>query len=274
MPLICYNGDFIEETTPVLTLQNRMFRFGEGLFETVLVQGSITRLKDLHVERLTNGMASLQMSTLDIGEITHNLSALVSRNATSHHIRARINVFSEGEKSSYTIETQSLDEDPTLLNERGWSVDIYPHFIKSLDSFANLKTASYLPFIMADKYAKEKSLDEAIILNTEGNICEATKMNVFLIKDGIVITPSLAQGCVNGVMRKHIIELVKQNGYSVEQKKIAPADLLAADEVFLTNAIKSIKWVVRFRDKTYSNQHVKNIYQIFWQDSHPRSHPS
>src|SRR4030095_10075619 len=103
------------------------------------------------------------------------------------------------------------------------------------------KSANYLPYVLADLHAKETGCEESIVLNTENNLCDASKANIFLLVKDEIYTPALHQGCVNGVKRRYIIEELKKEKIIVQQKQINESLLFEADEVFLTNAINDIR---------------------------------
>ncbi|HJS53971.1 MAG TPA: aminotransferase class IV, partial [Chitinophagaceae bacterium] len=124
----------------------------------------------------------------------------------------------------------------------------------SIDVFSNLKSANYLPYVMAAVWVKENKFDDALILNHHNRICDATIANVFWIKDAKIFTPPLSEGCVAGVMRKNILDLrlqIADLGLHLEESELAPGDLLNADEVFLTNVTTGIRWVRQCGNKVY-----------------------
>jgi branched-chain amino acid aminotransferase len=133
-------------------------------------------------------------------------------------------------------------------------IDIFPDARKSIDVFSNLKSANYLPYVMAAIWAKENKLNDALILNQHDRICDSTIANVFWVKDNNIFTPPLSEGCIAGVMRKKILELATWNSdHSVEETILTQEILLQADEIFLTNAITGLKWVKECRSKVYKN---------------------
>ena len=138
---------------------------------------------------------------------------------------------------------------------------MYPAARKSCDAFANLKSANYLPYVLAQLYANEKGADEALVLNSFTNIADGSKTNLFLVKGSALYTPALHQGCVSGVMRQHLINYLKSEGYELHQTEINHEDLLQADEVFCTNAIQGIRWVQSYGDKTYSSTFTQHLFQ-------------
>ena len=114
---------------------------------------------------------------------------------------------------------------------------------------------------MSSIFADENDLDEAIILNLESNICETTASNIFIVTDKHLITPPLSSGCVNGIVRKQIVENASLWGYSIEEKNMKTFELIKADEVFLTNSIKWIQWVSRYKKKSFKNDISSDLFQ-------------
>ena len=268
MRFLFFNGEYIPAEARIFSAQNRGFRYGDGVFETIKVlNGEILHL-DLHLERLFTSLKLLNLNlppTFSKPFVLFHIIELCKKNEVLALARIRIAVYrTENNEAGYVIEAMPLPQDVNTLNEKGWSIDIYPLARKSCDAFAALKTANYLPYAMADMYAAENNLEECLVLNTLNAIADASKANIFLIKGETIYTPALHQGCVNGVMRRYVIEELKKLNFAVHQTKIMETDLLQSDEVFLTNAINNIRWVQRFREKTYTNSRVKQIYrQVF-----------
>jgi branched-chain amino acid aminotransferase len=117
---------------------------------------------------------------------------------------------------------------------------------------------------MAGIYKTENNLDECIILNTKGNIIEGISSNIFTVKENLIITPSIREGCLPGIMRQKVIELARKQGYVVQDEAIVQIqDIMAADEIFYTNAVKGIQWVVGFKQRRYFNKVSKSlIYEL------------
>lgn len=270
MSLINVNGKLFDDNEPVLLASNRGYRYGDGLFETIKVcQGRIV-LEHLHFERLFSSLSILKykVPTFFIKErIRDEILKLCEKNKVDNLARVRMSVFrgngglyDDDSSLQYIIECWSLNESANQLNENGLVIDIYPGARKNCDQLSNLKSANFLPYSMAALYAKENRLNDCFVLNTEGNIADSTIANVFLIKDGIIKTPALSQGCVSGVMRKHLFTTLRNEGYEVLETQISNMDLKQANELFLTNAINGIRWVKQYGNTTYTNQLVVKIY--------------
>src|SRR6185436_7845786 len=119
-------------------------------------------------------------------------------------------------------------------------IGIYDQYKKPCQALSNLKSGNALLSVMSSKFAEQQGWNDAIILNERGDICEATSSNVFVVKDNVIYTPPLEDGCVMGTMRAFILDHLSgsrnTDKFQVMEKTIAVQDFGEADEVFLTNA--------------------------------------
>lgn len=270
------NGKFYTEVEHNISVNNRSFRYGDGFFETIKVFNNSICLRDLHFDRIVKSLDILQFELpkhFSFTKLEEQIIELAKKN--NHHNLGRIRLtFFRNDGGLYDvishqpnilIQSFSLNESVNTLNENGLVIDVYPTAQKSCDVFSNIKSNNYLQYSMAALWAKEKKLNDALLLNCNNNIADSTIANVFIIKDKIIKTPALTQGCIDGVMRKHIIKKLKQNNIEVAETTIKIDDLLSADEVFFTNAIKGISWIKNFRDKFYSNFQIQKIYKTIYE---------
>jgi branched-chain amino acid aminotransferase len=187
---------------------------------------------------------------------------LCQLNQCSENARIRLAVYRDDENScGYLIEARSIDTHINDWQDEGLRICLYPFARKSMDPFSNIKSANYLPYVLAQKYAVENSFDDAIVLNAQNLLCDSSKANLFLIKGNELHTPALHQGCVNGVMRRVVIEEAKNLGFKIRQDEVSEDSLLESDEVFLTNAIQIIRWVKTYRDRTYIHEKTRKIFE-------------
>lgn len=266
MQCVCYNGDFFEATEPLFTAQNRAFRYGDGLFETMKLYAGNILFSPYHFDRLFTGLQLLQIKpgpTFTVEKLTAHITALCQKNNCTALARVRLAVFRTDDGSaSFVIEAFALTSEKMQWQPEGWTLEIHPSVRKSCDAYANLKTANYLPYVLAGEYARENDVDECLVLNTFNNICDGSKTNIFLLAGGEVYTPALHQGVVNGVMRNQTMDILKSNGYTLHQTEVTEQQLLEADEVFVTNAIEGVRWVKSFRSKEYGHEEIKKIYGL------------
>jgi len=254
MNFVCFNGEMRAAHQPLFPAQNRGFKYGDGVFETIKVCKGKIPLAALHFKRLLLSLNLLGIKpAFKEEELYASIMELSRRNGCLDLARVRLAVYRAQEnKAAFIIEAGALSGEVNELNQNGLAVGLYPYARKSKDAFSNLKSANFLPYVMADLYAKEKGLDDCLVLNCDSQIADASKANIFLTKGKQVYTPALHGGCVNGVMRRFLIDVLKSINIHVLEQEINEADLLEADEVFLTNAIYGMRWVRSFKQKEYS----------------------
>ena len=275
MNSICFNGKIITENEPVLLASNRSYRYGDGLFETMKIKDGNILLAANHFERLFGSLSLLKFDVPQLfnkEKLEKDVLHLCRKNKCVKLARVRLSVFrgngglyDDNKTLQYIIECWSLNESVNKINENGLVIDIYPDGEKSCDKFSNLKSANFQLYSMAALFAKENKLNDSLVLNTFGRIADSTIANIFLIKAETIITPSLKEGCINGVMRKYLLEKLKAEDSSlqVEERSITISDVKNADEIFLTNAINGIRWVGQCSNSKYTNMKTIELYNRF-----------
>jgi len=266
------NGSIADASQPVLTHRNRAFRYGDALFETIRLMNGEILYFDRHLERLKRSMNVLGMEWHPDFSF-QNLYLLIRHldqvNELKGNGRIRLEVFREdgglytpeSNKVSYLIEAERMDKKEYYFNETGLKVEVYSELAKPLNKLSNLKSSNSLIYILAGLYKNNNRCDDCLILNSDGNIAEAISNNIFLVSKEQLFTPSLNQGCVAGVMREVIIDLMNSKKKKVTENKITLEQLLAADEVFLSNVIDGIRWVGAIKNKRYFNKFSKLLFE-------------
>ena len=250
----------------VLNADNKSYRYGDGLFETMkMVRGQIP-LAALHFERLFTGLKFLGYTIplqITAEKFQQDILFLCKKNNCEKLARVRLSVsrgnggiYDETDELQYLVECWPIAETDSLFSENGYIIDVFPIARKSCDALSNLKSANYLPYVMAARYAMEHKLDDCLLMNVHDRIADASIANVFIVKKGKLFTPSLGEGCINGVMRRYLLEEIKG-----EEIMVTIEDLLTADEIFLTNAVNGIRWVRQFRSSKYNNRLATKIQE-------------
>ena len=269
--MLNYNGSIFPDNEPVLNASNRSFRYGDGLFETMRAVNGKVPLFGLHFDRLLRGMKALKINTPSYFNVHYLRNEVVKTLDKMPSARIRLAVWRES-GGAYTptnfnpdflIDTSALPDKMFTINDLGLTIGIYPNFRLHQTPISAFKTANALPYILAGIYARENSFDDVLLLDTEGGIAEATASNLFILKDKKLFTPPLSVGCVGGVMRLFIMELAKNKGIELEEKKLSINDVELADEVFLTNALQGIKWVERFKESEFKNDFINELNELF-----------
>lgn len=230
----------------------------------MLIEDHRIRLGSYHFDRLTSGMGFLRFSTppgFTPERLTREILELGTRNGHTRLSRVRLVVFRDqgeifdpaGPDPHYAIECWPLPEGSNVLNPQGLVIDVFPEGHKACGPLANLKSNNYLLYLLAARHAGERGLDDCLVLNSRETVADTAIANVFYFRDGRCYTPPLSDGGVAGVMRRHLLAVLPAAGYEVEERTVAIDDLLNADEVFLTNAIRGIRWVAAFREARYKN---------------------
>jgi branched-chain amino acid aminotransferase len=270
MNYLIHNGKYFSSEEKIINADNQSYRYGDGLFETMkMIKGEIL-LAEYHFMRLFKGLEVLKYNIPKLfkpGLLIEQIKTLAQKNGCGKAARVRLSVsrgrgglYDGDNKLHYIIECTPLNTSINGLNENGLIIGLFEDTKKSCDLFSNLKSANYLPYVMAAQYARENKWNDCLVLNQYGRVCDATIANVFWIKDGIIFTPPLSEGCVDGVIRKYLIQTGAETADKIQEKICAVSDLENAAEIFLTNAMYGIRWVKQFRNKELNNTITKKLY--------------
>ena len=261
MSFICLDGLFLPAEVPHVSISSPAFKWGEGVFETMKVWNGKILLATYHFERLFSSLRLLEMKIfVNTDQLARSILDLCNKNNCLEGARVRLSVFRKTEgDTGWSIEAIPWPY-YEAWDEKGWQIGIYPDACKVQDAFSNLKTANYLSYAMASRYAKAKGWEEAILLNQNGYVCDGSKTNIFVIHENQVITPSLDQGCISGVMRRYILENKSRFTQTLVEAPVNSDLLNAAEEIFLTNAIIGIRSVRNFKEKQYGQTATREIF--------------
>lgn len=262
MDKISFNGKISNINDAALFQNNRAFHYGDGVFESIKVINGKAVFVNNHFIRLSEGLKALQINIpehLNAESLRNEINLLLEANKIKEGGRVRLTAYRNaegfytprGNDLNYLIETRTYDFNEYILNREGLIVDTYNDIKKQITPLSTFKTLNCQLYIMAGIYALNKDLDDCLIMNGRGNIIESTNSNLFIVSNGILYTPSLADGCLGGTMRMNVINLALENNIKIYECTLTPQHLLAADEVFLSNAIKGVQWVSSYRMKRY-----------------------
>lgn len=260
--MINLNG-VIQNSNVQLSVSNRSFLYGDGVFETLkIVNNKILFFED-HYFRLMASMRIIRMQipmSFTLEYLEEEILKLAAVNKVQNSARIRFTVFrNEGgfylpsENSvSYIIQAAGIEEVKYQFSKKTFEVDLYKDFIIPKQLLSTLKTANKIIQVTASIFAKENQLDSALLINEDKNVIEAANGNIFMLMSNRLITPPISEGCLNGIMRKQIISLAKQlDAIEVVELPISPFDLQKADELFITNVIVGIQPITKYRKKEF-----------------------
>jgi len=262
------NGRITTANEAQVPVDNGSFRYGYGLFETMLVHNGHIKLQEYHFERLFAGLHTLRLHASPLMTPTwlnEQVMNTARKNGLEKLCRVRLQMFAgsgglydrKDTSPQFVIECFTIASDTLKLNENGLVTGFATGISKSNDQLANLKSCNALIYAMAAHQARGNKWNDALISNVKGNIIESTIANIFWIKDGTIFTPPLCEGCIAGVMRRHLMAVVP-----VQEKVLTKEILLQADEVFLTNAIRTIRWIVDLEGSRFSSEKTRELHTL------------
>lgn len=275
---ISLNGVSIKESDAYLKVSNRAFRYGDALFETIRCMHQKPAYFHDHYQRILNGISLLKMDIKSLppaSVLEEAISTLIQKNRLFGDVRARLTIYREdgglytpnSNKINYLIEVSELTSSGYNLNSKGLLIDVFKDELKPVNGFSQYKTANALLFVLAGIYKKEHGHDDVLIMNTERLIIEGLASNLFWVKDDVIYTPFRSSGCVDGIMRKQIMRIIKQNSWPLyEVRGVSEEALLQADEIFLSNAIQGIQWVVGLKEKRFFCRKSKQLNMLLNED--------
>lgn len=235
----------------------RAFVYGDLLFESILVLNNKIQNQNKHYERLCRSATILKMQLPDsftpvffATEIAKQITG--SALADKANCRVRFILYRNGNgfylpdsnKVNHLVELFELSNNWREIAAKPKKTGVYIQQHKAKGPLANLKTGNALVYVMAKLWAQENNLDEALIINDEGNIVEAASSNIFWKKDNQIYTVPLSEGCIAGVARETYMEEQSNANTPVIEQICTLQTLLQADEVFMSNAANGISPIV------------------------------
>jgi branched-chain amino acid aminotransferase len=265
---VSINGKIQNAEQAAIAIDNRTFRYGIGLFETLLAINNEVQQLSFHWNRLQQGLQLLGFQTpsfFNDASLLIAIQGLLNKNKHNKYARIRIQFFANAggiletqqNTCNYLIETSAIDASICELNENGLVVGIHTLYKKEIDPLSAYKINGRICYAMAAQEAKEKKWNDALVLNSQGNIIESSISNIFWVKDEVVYTPPISEGCIAGIRRANWISSLKEKGTPIIEMPLSKEMLLQADEVFLTNSIRKIRWVYEIENKIYENAFIR-----------------
>lgn len=259
--MINFNGNLVTASNENIE-NNRGFLYGDAVFETIKVLDNKILFLEDHYFRLMSSMRIIRMEipmdfTLEHleSEILKTTQAL---NLSSARVRLTVYRSGNGKYSPETRITQYLisAENTHAVYENNmleYEIELFKDFHVSKHLLSTLKTTNRLINITASIFAEENDYQNCFLINDDKNIIEAINGNVFVVKDNVIATSPISDGCINGIMRKKVIELIKKDdSLQFEERSISPFEIQKADEVFITNVIQGIQSVSKYRKKEFT----------------------
>ncbi|APG64194.1 aminotransferase class IV [Tenacibaculum todarodis] len=260
--MINYNGDLSQTENVNISIENRGFKYGDAIFETIKISnGKVVFFED-HYFRLMASMRMLRMKipmhfTLEFLE--QEILKTIAAQEKSSSFRARLTVYRK-DGGLYTPKTNKVDflievSTNTFQTKESYSIDLYKDFYNFSGLLSTIKTNNRMVNTLASIYASENDFDNCVLLNERKGVVEVTNGNIFIIKGKTIKTPAITEGCIKGIVRKKVIDIIEKHpDFNIEETVISPFEIQKADEVFITNAIIGIQPITRYRKKEFSKE--------------------
>ena len=252
-----YNGNIKDLSSD--DFNNRGFLYGDSVFETIKIVDNKIIFWEEHYLRLMSSMRILRI------EIPNNYTPeffekeIIKTNLktdSSFSGRVRLTIYRGGSGlylpnnnfPIFVINSNKTNEKLFKIDRDVYKVDLFKDYQIQSNLISNLKTNNRVINVIGSIYAQENELDNCVLLNDNKLVTEFLNGNIFIVNDNVIKTPTISTGCLNGVMRKKIIELIKKvPAYKIQEKDFSPYELVSSDEIWVTNSISGIIPVTEYR---------------------------
>lgn len=281
MKHINFNGQITDAAQPIFTTQNRAFRYGDALFESIRMFDGGLPFLDYHYQRLRHGMEVLGFDTpthFSVIFFKNEIKKLIQTDKQNEgNYRIRLTVYrSDGglytpqnDTPIFVVEAKQTTDNQFIINKKGIEIGIYEGIKLPRSPLSNLKTANALPYILAARFCQQNQWEDCLLFNDANRVGETYKANVFCIKNNTIYTPSLTEGCIDGVMRRAVIESLIDMKKDIIEAPITRDNLMNFDGIFITNATRGVQWVSRIFDiKNYKKIAVDELIEKLNQRIH------
>lgn len=267
--IVYLNGNFIPINQAHISVLDRGFLFGDGVYEVIpMFNGKLFRAEQ-HLQRLQRSLQSIQLNyTVNTAEwltifdsllkqnVQPELSQMIYLQITRGAATDRAHLFPNDIKP--TIFAQTSPFKPTSIEElSAGAAAITVDDIRW--QWCHIKAITLLPNVLFTLQAKNKDAKEAILIR-DGNALEGTSSNLFIVKNGVIITPPLSPNILAGVTRELILELAKTHDLPFAETKISETALREADEIWMTGSVKEILPITRLDDKPVGSGKVGPVW--------------
>lgn len=260
------NGKLLEDSQAMVALNNRGLNYGDAVFETMRFAGGKIYFWEDHYFRLMASMRILRMEipmtfTMEFLE-EEILKVFGAQRDDSKGYRVKLLVWRKtggkytpkNREVEYSISYEEIVNPFYSLAEKPYEVELFKdHFINS-GLLSTIKSTNRIINILGGIFAEENDYDNCLLLNENKQVVEALNGNLFLVAGNTVKTPPLADGCINGILRKQLLAILKlMPEFTVEESSISPFELQKADELFITNVVGGIRPITKYRKKQFVN---------------------
>ena len=250
--IVWIDGELLDVAEARISPLDRGLTVGDGVFETLRVYGGIPFAWGRHSARLAHSAAGLGLALPDPDVLRAAAGAVLTANGLEE-ARLRVTVTGgegpPGSSRAGAIPSAFIVAVPFEHGPATTRAAIAPWTRNERSATAGLKTISYAANVRALAYAEAYGADEALFANTSGNLCEATGSNVFVVVDGVALTPPASAGCLLGVTRGLLLELAGSCGVEAREADLPMTALSSVSEAFLTSTTREVQAIGMIDDR-------------------------
>lgn len=268
MEIIFFNNEYLSSDAAHLAVNDRGFLLGDGLFETLRIYSGRALFLEEHWKRLVSSADFLEISVpISVDQAENIIDELVQKNQLcGKNASARITLTRGSAPRGISIPSHNepsllITVHPLKLEEESSTAIISTILRNERSPLSKIKSLNYLDNILARREAEKAGVNEALLLNTQAKLSEASTANIFMVKDGIIFTPPIEDGALPGITRQIVLDLSKKLGLLVKINSINARELEMMEEVFLTNSLIGIRPLVAVNGKVFNQQKIGKITQ-------------
>lgn len=262
------NGTLMLSGSCQISVTDRSYLLGDGLFETVLVQNSKPLYLSQHLNRLQQSSVFFAYNLPSEEELAEAMQLVIEANALENG-SMRLTVSPRESQGLLAKKNSTLNILISLRHGRAYSEELYERGFTAIiaqttrrnehSPLSHHKTTNFADSILAKREAIFNGSDEAILLNTAGRLTEAAVANLFLVINGEVLTPPIADGLIPGIIRQRVLELCRELNIPASEQSLTLKDLERAKEVFITNSLMGVMPIRQIQSVIFSAKVTRRI---------------
>jgi branched-chain amino acid aminotransferase len=262
------DGQLVDPSGPAVSALDHSVTVGDGVFETAKIVDGRPFALSRHHRRLERSAAGLGLPRIDLAFVDKGVAAVLEGDPIPFG-RLRYSVTGGigplGSDRAEAELTHIVLAAPQPLPPRSGALTVVPWTRNERSAVAGLKTTSYAENVVALARAKQVGAVEAVFANTRGELCECTGSNVFVVVDGVVLTPPADSGLLPGITRELVIEWGRAAGVDIREEALPLEVLTSADEVFITSSTKDVLPIHAVDDRAMPAEHpvTDTLQQVF-----------
>lgn len=254
------NGEVGSEEDRLLSPLDQGFLFGASVYETLRTYDGVPFLVARHLKRLRESASALGID-IDVSDetLTRRLQETLEASANAESsvrivVSAGVGAIDYRQGSTKTptivIVVRPLQSFPDSLYQEGATASFVSIMRAGRGNLSpRIKSSNLLNNLMALRQAHERGAYEALMLNPQGEVCEGSMSNVFVVTDATIATPPISAGILEGITRELVLSIAREGGFELEEKTVLPDELLGADEVFITASSRQVVPIVKVDDQ-------------------------